>query len=524
MKLQVGLSAPNPAWQLFLDQERVAVTVLESGASWNPKETPVVILTTAANLPLDLIRDFLNRGGRLAGEVTTAAALGSLASPDVFFTVDAGVTRHAGAWQSCDKYFNRDSAFPVLEITAVESKRKTREAVRQALRRAFWSLGLPYGHLAYYPLGYRSVFSFRFDFDEYDPDDFAELCRLLAAYRGSVTCFPCMKTYEPHLEELRKAVDTGVEFGSHAYVHHVYASQIQNEANLTRAEELLRHFFPRITAFSGPHGTWHPSLQRVLEKHHYDYSSEFSLDYDNVPFFPLLDGGPSSVLQIPAHPVCEGVFLQAYPYREEILRDYYDRVISQRAAAGLPILLFGHPTRRIGRYPAILHNIYRAVERSSGIWKTEFRTYAAWWRMRHQFLFTARRDERRGLQLEAVPGAPDTLAGAGKLAFQLDHADGRVEHLLFGRDAPSPVCVTAPQEPADLEAGVPVLYPPLKKLKRRVKRFLDWETKTPLPLLRITDAATALKWALRALCDKIGGKQTTGSSMERKSACASAQS
>ncbi len=505
MKLQAGLSAPSPGWQLFLDQEKIPVKILPAGR-WNREETPVVILTGAGPVSSALLKDFLKQGGRVVIDRRSRSAIKDLGEDaDFFFRVDADVAADARNWRSAVKTFNQGTAFPVTEITAIKPKRLTREAVVQALQKAFWAQGLPYGHLDYYPEGIRSVFSFRFDFDEYDPHDFTELCRLLSAYRGSITCFPCMKTYEPFLKELGRAAATGVEFGSHAYVHHIYPSYRQNDLNLARAEELLRKVIPEVKGFSGPHGTWHPSLQRVLENRGYTYSSEFSLDYDNLPFFPLLDNRPSTVLQIPAHAVCEGVFLQSYPYREDIFKDYYDRIIEERFAARHPVILFGHPTRRLGRYPQILHNIYKAADRHSGLWKTEFRTYSTWWKARHETSFTAEWKGAKGLSLLLENSAAAEVTGAGKLVYRLLFAGGQVQTWVLGDRNPARTETLAaaalPGITAALENGERVSFSFMKILKLALKRWLDWETKTPLSILKITGVSSAFKFLMRCLYD-----------------------
>ena len=53
------------------------------------------------------------------------------------------------------------------------------------------------------------------------------------------------------------------------------------------------------------------SLDDQLEDLGYLYSSEFQLGHDDFPFYPWKGNRFSRILQIPVHPVCEGLFLEA---------------------------------------------------------------------------------------------------------------------------------------------------------------------------------------------------------------------
>ena len=63
--------------------------------------------------------------------------------------------------------------------------------------------------------------------------------------------------------------------------------------------------------FAAPHGRWNAGLDAVLDELGYLYSSDFQLGYDDLPFFPWREDRFSSVLQVPIHPICEGLFLDA---------------------------------------------------------------------------------------------------------------------------------------------------------------------------------------------------------------------
>lgn len=388
---------------------------------------------------------------------------------------------------AADKNFSM-GGYSMTERVALLSKNQIRKDIVCALRAAFHSQNLPYVHLWYYPKGYKSMFSFRFDMDEYHPEDHKMFIQLLKEAKGSVSCFACMKTYESLPEAIREVRDTGVEIGSHAYVHHIYNNDAQNVWNISRAEELLEVQGIGVSAFSAPHGKWNASLQSVLETRGYTYSSEFSLDYDNFPFFPYTNGRFSKVLQIPTHTVCEGVFLQKYDYNLDMFRDYYNAVIEHKLRNYEPIIIFGHPTRRLGRYPDIFRNIYKKICAYPEIWRTELHTFAQWWKDRHDVALSIKYD-------------------SGKILTDDAFSDVYQLHVIFPDGHEEWINSDGQSEPAaadrDMNGKMPeetlVKYGLLKRYKLILKDWLDWENKTPAGKLLTPDLRTAIKKILRQI-------------------------
>ena len=86
--------------------------------------------------------------------------------------------------------------------------------------------------------------------------------------------------------------------------------------------------------FAGPHGRWDPSLDDTLEDLGYLYSSDFQLGYDDFPFYPWKGDRFSRVLQIPVHPVCEGLFLEAGVDDPGVIGDYFAGIVAVQARRG----------------------------------------------------------------------------------------------------------------------------------------------------------------------------------------------
>ena len=102
--------------------------------------------------------------------------------------------------------------------------------------------------------------------------------------------------------------------------------------NLERAHRILCSSGIEPVGFAGPHGRWRASLDEQLEDLGYLYSSDFQIGYDDFPFYPWRGDRFSRVLQIPVHPVCEGLFLDAGVDDPELIGEYFRQV--DRVATG----------------------------------------------------------------------------------------------------------------------------------------------------------------------------------------------
>ncbi len=161
---------------------------------------------------------------------------------------------------------------------------------------------------------------------------------------------------------------------SHGHFHHVYRDPEANRVNLERAHRILASFgirarraSPRRTADGAP------GLDDALEDFGYLYSSDFQLGYDDFPFFPWKGDRFSRVLQVPVHPVCEGLFLEAGITDGQAIGEYLASAVAARLDAGELAIAYGHPERRLGRMPEVLAALARAVDRASLVWRVDVR-------------------------------------------------------------------------------------------------------------------------------------------------------
>ena len=498
MILQVGLTGLDPVWIQVLDQEKVAYCHLKE---LNPDLIPVAVVTKPHSFSSEQINRFFSRGG--CGIVDLSEKVDSRFEDRVIRLDFDKLEKESLNWNSIDKNFSY-LGYIFTEHVAEIKKSNVRKVMASSIRSAFWKRNLPYVHLWYYPDGYDSVFGFRFDLDEHEPADFEVLLGLLKQYESVISCFVCMKTYE-HLDpELKKLSERKIEVASHAYIHYVYQNYPQNRFNLSMAESLLNKYAGPVKGFVAPHGKWHPSLEKALEDSGYLYSSQFCLDYDNFPMFPIVDGRFSKVLHIATHAVCEGVILQKYPYDEYLFDDYYSKVIDELVAQNLPILFFGHPDRRIGRYPNILHNLMKRVGQRQNIWKTNFKTFVDWWLRRHNQIFTLTYENgtlRLPQRAESLYSWEIELPDRGRIIASSDQLLKGIR--LNDVDFKSKIEINSAIQEEPVKHSIP------KRIKLRLKNWLDWEIKTPLRDLKISNFSTLVKYAMRWAHDLLIKKQNS---------------
>ncbi len=160
------------------------------------------------------------------------------------------------------------------------------------------------------------------------------------------------------------------------------------------------------------------------------------------------------------------------------IADYLAGVVRAKVRAGEPAFVYGHPERRLGRFPEVLSALSVAIAGDALLWRVTLTEFARWWRW------------RGGRRWSVVPKAE------GRLEVQFDDWDETFPLGLEVVRGPhvSTVPVTGPRMMLRLEdmayerrdvrphlpAPVPAPRSPSLKLKAAVRQALDWETVTPL--------------------------------------------
>ena len=408
---------------------------------------------------------------------------------DPFKALDNERSRRA-QWQVAD--------LTVSEEVASIDKRAVRTALMALLRSRVEAAGGLWLRVAAFPYPYRSAFNFRLDHDEFIADDFDAVLAAMQGHEGAFSHYLCGASFEAHPDAVARL--RGHDVGSHGYWHHTYIDEDENLVNIARGIDVLRGAGIEASGFVAPHGRFNSGLVKVLEQLGVGHSSEFGLAYDDLPFYPA----DSRVLQVPVHPICLGICLEAARERAsdtpqaqraaaDALAEHFQRVAVAKYQAGEPVFLYGHPDGRLGRYPHILRQLLDTVGEFAAIWPTTLTEFAAWWRARAELRIEVR--EEPGRFAVRVAGRPHGYR------FGVEYWRG--EHV-----APMPldesVMRFAPQalafqsrKPRELPTMLRLDHP--TTLRANLLRYLDWEKVTPVGEINSTSVRGWMKRTLRQI-------------------------
>ena len=380
---------------------------------------------------------------------------------------------------------------PSEEICRVD-KRDIRRKIMARLRRLVERRGGVWLTVSPYPFPYRSAFNLRIDYDQYDAEDFARLQTSLSGHQDAVSHFVNGAAYESHNEALSQLF--GLDVGSHGYRHHTYQTVDENLRNIERGIRVLEEARLQAIGFTAPHGRFNRSLLAALERLEIGYSSEFAAAYDELPFLPA----GSNVLQIPIHPICLGIFLEAAQPGEEKAAleaaiEHFRLLIRERHETREPVFLYGHPTKRLGRYPELLDAIFSAVDARSDLWRVTMTQWAAWWHARSRTRLTVAREG------DYVVVDAGSLSSRFRLGIEYYQGD-RVARLPLDKTTLRISPESIPYESHAAQTTFrPVRIDQPHGLKSRVRRWIDWERETPIEEISPTSLRNVAKRTLRTL-------------------------
>lgn len=288
--------------------------------------------------------------------------------------------------KSVRKSFYTPAGSPPDEKVSRISKAGIRRIVTKLLHILHQKRSLPFIHKWMVPHGKPYQFCFRVDTDYGSESSIRQLYNLARDYQKKLSWFLHVEAHRDWLELFRQF--TGQEIAVHGYRHKTYWSHSENYVNLTDAMKELNRTELEYSGFCAPYGLWNPGLQRAIEEHGFTYSSEFSLNYDDLPFFPQVSGRKSSALQVPIHPVCTGSFYHL-EHDTDAINCYFDRLLAERKAAYEPILLYDHPMQN---NPDVIEHLFQQTN-GSDIYHSTIGEYADWWLRRNNTSFSAEFDD-----------------------------------------------------------------------------------------------------------------------------------
>jgi hypothetical protein len=270
-------------------------------------------------------------------------------------------------------FYSPETRLPFETVSRV-SKGEIRVLVLSCLELLHHRRGLPFVHLWNFPHGARSLFCLRIDTDNGTDEQLKDLSLVVHRNGISPTWFVDAKN---HANSIKSYVEMNEhEIGVHCFDHETFPDYESNVQNIHKAQALLRNSGFRLHGFAAPFGRWNDELGRAIVDCGFEYSSEFSYDYDNLPSLPRLQNSDGA-LQVPIHPICIGS-LKRHGYNNEQMIRYFASVVERKIAVHEPIIFYHHPR---DMHLDVLEWLFQEMRYEKVPVKT-MGEYASWWKMR----------------------------------------------------------------------------------------------------------------------------------------------
>lgn len=502
INLKVGLIGKSLTCRSILRQEGIPFFIIDDIKS-NNNPAPVIVLSDKINnSDTGAIMEYVRGGGIVIFDALNRQLIKTIGQPDNtrLVYIDIDLNKELADYSSTAKEFIT-SAGSVRERVALFPKAAARAALSGAVKSACDMRGIPFVRLWYYPGRYNSLFNFRFDLDEDIGNELENIAAVARNYKDCTTMFACCASFKKNSYKIKGLIDEGFDVQSHGYYHHTYSDKGQNRKNIQKSLGYFKMLNHRVDGFAAPKGRWNPGLQETLQELGFSYSSEFALDYDNLPFYPVMGRTFSKVLQIPIYPVCWGLYNDAAINDSEAIKKYMLSVITNKFIRNMPIIIYGHPGEQISKEPVLLKEIYERIDTLNGVWKVNLSGLAGWWKKRERIDFS---ELSFDLSKKALKYAlEDNLDFSGAYLSIQTLRDKRAYRGIFKESDEfladsleyevSESLASGPQ--ACLEKPWP--SPCLKRIKEYMVDILDWEECTPADELERATVPSKIKYFLR---------------------------
>lgn len=284
------------------------------------------------------------------------------------------------------RFFFKTGAHPD-ELANNITKHELTEFIHAILKEIHFRLSLPFANKWNSPEE-NPVFAFRIDSDYGDQDSINELYRIGKEYNIPITWFLHVEAHEEWLSFFEKFKEQ--EIALHGYEHGTSSSYEHVINNVETGLQKLRDEGLDPKGFCAPYAIWNATLEEVLKQFNFEYSSEFTIGYDGLPFYPdpLSENLP---LQIPIHPICTGS-LSRKRISESEMGQYFIRIMEHKLARHYPVLFYHHPLQPGS---SIWSDIFKKVG-ELGLTKLSFIEYSEFWKKRLSAKFEVYFDEESG--------------------------------------------------------------------------------------------------------------------------------
>ncbi|MBC8526674.1 MAG: polysaccharide deacetylase family protein [Candidatus Cloacimonetes bacterium] len=434
MNLRIGLTDNKPGWQILLKQEGISYEIIPCFSNIKYSDLSALVVNGFNSLKQrDNILDYVKSGGAVLVDAEMSSELlnvnmkkfrikylipeknsiysevglvdiyqnglipkdGDISSLDnglkikikeigkgivliLPFNVNKAILDFS---TSCRRFYFKRKELPSERVSKI-SKGEIRKIVRISLEYLHHIQGLPFVQLWYYPKGNKNIFAFRVDTDFSKQKDTKALYKICKKNEIPGSWFVETKTSMQWLTDFKKMQNQ--EIGLHCYRHRVFKDYNSNRRNLEKGIKILNKYDIKPVGFVSPYGEWNYNLGKAIGNANFQYSSEFSLDYDDLPFYPYLKNRFSKVLQIPIHPISIGRLRRSH-FTDEEMMQYYINIIIRKIKLNEPIIFYHHPSHK--KFD-IFDSIFKFINEHS-IKKFDFARLSSWWVKRNEVKFNA---------------------------------------------------------------------------------------------------------------------------------------
>ena len=434
MKLTVGITQLLPEWKILINQIGVSYEDLHPIKPIKPDQASVIIVTEQGlQTEKDILLQYINTGGSILIEANIAEWLFDIKTIKSFINniepikdsifdnvipgyiqkklylprkgnmlevksgkklvqvytlgkgtaiiIPGGFSNILLDTKARRRNFPTHALHLPSERVACRSKHTIREVIQTSLEYLHYIRDLPFLYLSPFPDGKQSIFNFRVDTDFASEKEIDSLYQTCLTHNISATWFVETKSAINRMEQF--AGMQNQEIGLHCYNHKVTNQHNSIKLDVNKGINILNKANIHYYGYAAPYGEWNIPLAKVIEQADFIYSSEFTLDYDNLPYYPYFKGAFSSVLQVPVHPISLGILKNARHNKDDII-NYYTNVIQDRIDHNLPVFIYDHPS--IGNVNSINWLLQYIHEIDIPIYSLG--DYANWWKKRLNIKWT----------------------------------------------------------------------------------------------------------------------------------------
>lgn len=421
-RICIGITQITPGWKSLLDQLGLWYEKVDFNRSLTRHYSAIIVSDSLSHTHHKKLSAYMHHGGAVLA-AKSVKNFRSLKKSTLTFTGTTSYeySNEVNFFATGDGFliqlaFNPDNAFADWrysrkrfyfktgkhpdELVSSVNKEGLATTIDSCLKELHIRRGLPYIQKWHSP-DKQPVFAFRIDSDYGDQKSMQRLYALAREYAIPMTWFLHVEAHEDWLSLFHEFKDQ--EIALHGYEHGTSTSYKHVIANIERGKQLLLEAGFTPMGYCAPYGIWNKALAEALQQNEFEYTSEFTLAYDALPFQPVYKNELMSPIQIPIHPICTGSLNRKRASVKE-MEQYFLSVLAHKTKAFENTLFYHHPLQ-----PglSLWNTVFKRVN-ELGLTKMSFYDYARFWKKRNQAVFESYFN-KKNMELKGVSSDDDLL-------------------------------------------------------------------------------------------------------------------